>query len=386
MPYARQTGSADGYGPSQSGDSGYAQSTPDTARADSAGKGTAPKIETRCGTPGEIAYYIPPPNNKIEYASVLGVFAERRIQVDYCEQHDCQPYLRPGSLQYDYFDDSRDPKVLISYYKNFNSHVTDQMAAQMLSYARRRKMLKFADIVRHLGDVLQHFEIKPASRTGIYDGREKLALLDAFVDYFKLPYRRGIFYTPTAEMKIATIRIENIPIELFLSVGRSEPGLILYRFCMRGEIAEAERRLRKTLGRLALLVILIGILLPIRNPIEQPVEDPVVEPIPWPIPAGAEFILPVPYKGNVEGEFSFPFYYVRGLSRNDKAGRPYTITIRFESQGKEYFALVDFVVMEIQNKTSYLASANKGMLNIAPSGDTPLILSPKTEMVVALHK
>ena len=314
------------------------------------------------------------------------MFAERRIQIDYCEQHACQPYLRPGSLQYDYFDDSRDPKVLVSYYKNFNSHVTDRMAAEMLSYASRRKMLKFADIVRHLADVYQHFEIKPASKTGIYDGREKLALLDAFVDFFKLPYRRGTFYTPTPEMALATIRVENIPLELFLTVTRSEPGLLLYRFCIRGEIAEAEKRLRKTLGKLALLVILIGVLLPIENPIEQPVEDPVADPIPWPIPASAEFILPVPYRGNVDGEFTFPLYYVRGLSRNDKVGRTYSITIRFKSQGKDYFALVEFVLRDIKDKTSHLASANKGMMNIAPAGHTPMILSPKTEMIVVWHE
>jgi hypothetical protein len=387
MPYEPQPGSSPGYGPSQSAGTGYGQQKaaggPGAAKAPGI---TDPKIETVCGTPGEIAVYIPPPHNKIEYASVLGMFAERRIQIDFCEQHNCQPYLRVGSLQYDYFDDSRDPKVLISYYKHWNSHVTDRMAGEMGSYARRRKMLKFADMVRHLGDIHQHFEIKPASRSGIYDGREKLALLDGFIDYFRLPYRRGTFYTPTARMNLVVVRIENIPVELFLSVERLEPGLLTYRFCIEGELDEAKKRLRRTLGKLALVVIIIGIIIPIEDPIEQPVKDPVADPIPWPIPAVADFILPVPYKGNVDGEFSFPFYYVRGLSRKHKKGRTYQVTIRFKSQGKEYFALVDFLLKDVKDSTSYLLSANKGMVNIAPAGHTPLILSPKTEMVVVWHE
>lgn len=387
MPYDPQPGSGPGYGPSQAGGAGYSPSqAPGAAPAGGGTATAAPNVEQICGTPGEIAVYLPPPHNKVEYMSVLGVLAERRIQVDFCEQHQCQPFLRPGSLQYDYFDDSRDPKVLIAYYKYFNSHVTDAMAGEMLAYARRRKMLKFADIVRHLGDIHQHFEIKPASKSGIADGREKLALLDAFIDYFKLPYRRGTFYTPAAEMPLATVRVEGIPLELFLSVERSEPGMLAYRFCVRGEIAEAMKRLRKLMGKLALIIILIGIIIPIEDPIEQPVEDPAVDPVPWPIPAGADIILPVPWRGNVDGEFSFEFRYVRGLSRSHKKGGTYPVTLSFESEGNEYFVLIDFLLKDVRDNASYLLSANKGMVNIAPARHKPLILSPKTEMVVHWHE
>ncbi|CAN5155357.1 hypothetical protein BH10PSE13_BH10PSE13_02810 [soil metagenome] len=385
MPYMPPPGPDPGYAPSQARGPGYA---PAAGAGQSGQKGPAPKIEQVCGTPGEMAIYIPPPYNQIEYASVLGTFAERRIQVDYCEQHACQEYLRPGSLQYDYFDNSRDPKVLISYYKNFNPHVTDKIAAEMLSYSRRRKMFKFADIVRHLEDVQQHFEIKPASRSGIADGLRKLSLLDAFVDYFKLPYRRGTFYTPSPEMPLATIKIDTIPIELFLSVEQRVAGLILYRFCVRGELTEAMKRMRQMLGDLMLIVFLIGIILPIDDPIEEPVRDPVKDPqpVPWPIPAGASFILPVPYRGNIDGERNFPFKYVRGLSRTHKKGKSYPVTISFESQGKEYMAVVDFTLRRVKDNASYLESANKGTVNIAPAGHTPLILSPKTAMVVQWHE
>lgn len=380
-------GSSPDYDASRQGSSGYSASK----KAPAGGSAAAPPppkttIEQVCGAPGEIAAFLPPPHNRVVYMSVLGGFAERLIQQDYCDQHNCQPFSRPGSLRYDYFDDSRNPKDLIAYYKFFNSHVTDGKAAEMLSYAQRHKMFKFADVIRHVGDIQQHFEIKPASSAGIRDGREKLDLLDAFIDYFKLPYRRGTFYTPTPEMLIATIQIDGIPLELLISINRREPGLLVYKFCVRGELEKAMKRLRTLLGKLALIIVLIGIILPIEDPIEVPEEKPGIEPIPWPIPASANFITPAPYRGHVDAEFSFAFHYVRGLSRKHQKGETYPVTIRFESEGTEYFSVIDFVLQEAKDASSFLVSANKGMLNIAPAGNIPLVLNPKTEMVVHWHE
>lgn len=347
-----------------------------------------PIIEELCVTPGELALLLPK-SLRNGYRPVLGTFAERRIEEDYCDQHNCQRFNKPGTGQYDYFDDTRAPQVMIAFYRRFNDHLTDTDAEEMLKFSKRKKLFKFPDIIRHTENVTQLFEIKPDNNGGVSDGREKLALLDAFNDFFQLPYRRGVFYNPTEELRIATFSVEGIPLELFLSVRRPEKGLILYKYCVSGEITKASKRLGKRVRKLALLGLLLGLIIPIEDPVERPVRDPVEnpadQPIPMPIPAvaGMNSIIPVPYLGSTDSDFTF--YYVRGLSRTHTKGQSYPITIKYDSQGEELRTVIEFYLKKVAGGVSYLVSNNKVSLNIAPTGHNPLVIRPGTIMNVTWH-
>lgn len=347
-----------------------------------------PIIEELCITPGELAFLLPK-SLRNGYRPVLGTFAERLIEEDYCVQHNCQRFNNPGTRQYDYFDDTRAPQVMIAFYRRFNEHLTDNDAVEMLNFSKRKKLFKFPDIMRHTENVTQFFEIKPDNKGGKSDGREKLALLDAFNDFFQLPYRRGVFYNPTEEMRIAIFSVEGVPLELFLSVRRPEKGLILYKFCVSGEITKASKRLGKRVRKLALLGLLLGLIIPIEDPVERPIRDPVEspedQPIPMPVPAAAEMnsVVPVPYLGSTNSDFTF--YYVRGLSRRHKKGQSYPITIKYDSQGEELRTVIEFYLKKVSEGVSYLVSNNKVSLNIAPTGHNPLVIRPGTVMNVTWH-
>ncbi len=341
-----------------------------------------PVIEEFCVGPGSMALPLPA-RARNHYSSVLGAFAERRIEEDFCDLEGCQPYTDLDSLRHDFFDYLTKLGDLIGYYRKFNAHLTDETEKVMRKAAKRREKFRRPDIIRHTDDTQQYIEIKPDSASGKKSGRKKLRDLDKTYTRFQLPYQRGTFYHPSDEILIATVRIEGSEIELFMKADQFEPALLTYRFCMRGELTRVSKRLSKKARQLALLGLLIGAIIPIRDPVERPIEQPVDDIVPMPIPAEApgNYVVPVPYTGPIEGEFTFN--YVRGLSRTSEIGVVYPIVISYRSGGETYRSVVNFRLSRVKENRSYLISANKQTLNIAASGNEPHLILRRTPMVVS---
>lgn len=213
---------------------------------------------------------------------------------------------------------------------------------------------------------------------------------------FQLPYEAGIAYTPPEEIEIETIDIEGIPIEIFLRTRRWEPKrpqVLLYKFCMRGHLKEANRRLGTRMRKMALLGLILGAIIPIpiEEPIDQPVDEPVPLPEPMPIPAsrGSEFagralVVPKPYRGSIAGNFQFN--YVRGLPQNPVAGEAYPIVISYGSQGETYYTVIEFRAVSVTDNKREMVSINTTPLNIAPTGHEPLIITVRNKLTITWHR
>lgn len=352
------------------------------------------KIEVQCATPWEVAPPVPGAS-RAKYRSLLGSFAEKMINADFCEQTDCQPFLHPNSRATDYFDNRGGASYLIAFLDFHNSHLTNDDIEEMARSSMIKDGVNRPDILTHKPERKDYYEIKPNSRSGRRKGRKKLKNLAGFIAGFQLPYKPGIAYTPPGEIEIATVDVEGVPIEVFLQNERLQPALLVYKFCIRGELKKANRRLGKRVRKMALIGLILGAIIPVEDPIEQPVEDPidqpVDEPVPMPIPASEDhefadtpLIVPKPYSGPIEDTFTFR--YVRGLPQNPVVGEAYQIVISYESRGETYHTVIEFQVISTANNERRLTSTNDIPLNVAPTDHEPLIIEVRNKLTIAWHQ
>jgi len=78
---------------------------------------------------------------------------------------------------------------------------------------------------------LEYYEIKANSEGGRRRGREKLAAIQAFNDYFSLPYKAGTIYSPDKKLTIWEGDLWVGHVITILHVMRISPGLIVYEIC-----------------------------------------------------------------------------------------------------------------------------------------------------------
>lgn len=353
------------------------------------------EIEVWCGTPRDVAPPLPGGVSRDSYRSALGDFAEGLITIAYCEQTDCRRFRDPNSQETDWFDEGPGRKRLFaSFLSVHNQHLTSDDEKEL-------RKSKRPDILTHKPERKEYYEIKPDSKKGHDDGRKKIQHLEGMLSRFQLPYEAGIVYTPPEEIEIETIDIEGIPIEIFLRTRRWEPKrpqVLLYTFCMRGHLKEANRRLGTRLRKMALLGLILGaIIIPIDKPIDKPGEEPIDEPgeepiqrpIRPPVAAGGEdadraLVVPKPYQGPIAG--TFQFNYVRGLPQNPVAGEAYPIIVSYESQGETYYTVIEFQVVSAVGNERRMVSINTTPLNIAPTGHEPLIIKIRNPLTITWHR
>ncbi len=74
----------------------------------------------------------------------------------------------------------------------------------------------------------EYYEIKPNSVSGLFDGNEKLAEIQAFNDFFDLPYRAGRIFTPNTHVIFFDDTLQGLPTQLAIRYRRIQHGLIVY--------------------------------------------------------------------------------------------------------------------------------------------------------------
>jgi hypothetical protein len=83
----------------------------------------------------------------------------------------------------------------------------------------------------------EFYEIKPNSVDGRFAGRTKIANIGAMAVSSKLPYVPGIQYTPNKRIKFFSGAPLGHKLDIFFHFERTAPGLILYEFCVEGDLA-----------------------------------------------------------------------------------------------------------------------------------------------------
>jgi len=113
----------------------------------------------------------------------------------------------------------------------------------------------------------EFYEIKPNSIDGLAAGRAKIAGLSALFSFLSLPYRQGAIWKPSEKILLWSGFFTGAWLEAYLSffASPSTPGLIVYEFCLEGEV-------EKALEHIALAVLIATIII-------------IVLPVPKPVPA-----------------------------------------------------------------------------------------------------
>jgi hypothetical protein len=116
-----------------------------------------------------------------------------------------------------------------------------------------------------------------------------------------------------------------------------------------------------------------------------PPKPPPKKPTPPPMPKPGRRNTPRPYSGPITGN-DIPARYAGGLPDMPTAGRIYTVTLAYESQGQTFYAPLQLAVIEIDEKNERLEliSMNTTPLDIAPEGHTPIVVRPGHPAIIYL--
>jgi hypothetical protein len=86
---------------------------------------------------------------------------------------------------------------------------------------------------------------------------------------------------------------------------------------------------------------------------------------------------PRPYRGGTGA--SRPMYYAGGIDPDPAVHETYDVTIRFRSGGQEYFTEIEVEVLSVDAAKDrvWVRTTNLEPLDVAPEGQTPLIVAPQ---------
>lgn len=170
-----------------------------------------------CLAPSEI------PGINSSEASTFGWVAEELIYMDFCRQYSCVSTFPPQ-----YFKDNNNEKEYLNFLAANNPTFSSYKQDELFNRLRGEELFKMPDIMVHKITDRAFYEIKPNSVTGRRDGKMKVAYLSATYDYYKLPYKTGITFSPQNHR----IGFWGNKLTVTLQVDRVAPGLILYKICL----------------------------------------------------------------------------------------------------------------------------------------------------------
>jgi hypothetical protein len=136
---------------------------------------------------------------------------------------------------------------------------------QLAAMAAERDVLKIPDVMTSDAPRRTEFyEIKPNSVSGLREGNEKVAWIDAARTSLGLPYVPGTqFPAPAPDKRVLIYAGKPLGarLEVFFRYERVRPGLIVYEVCAEGEFE------RLGLEVLKLIIVMIMVLLIKRLPV-----------------------------------------------------------------------------------------------------------------------
>lgn len=160
--------------------------------------------EPGCFAPSEV------PGVKFELSD-FGKIAERLVHVEFMKSY--------SPLEV-YVDDNN----LLTYLYFIGKHAPRLLSEDFVVSSPR------PDFLVHSFAEKAFYEVKPNSKDGLKDGKDKIEELSVIYDIFKLPYKPG---TRNFNMKLKIATYPSL-IEVYFNATLIGPGLITYKICIEG--------------------------------------------------------------------------------------------------------------------------------------------------------
>lgn len=170
-----------------------------------------------CVAPSEV------PGISSAETSVFGQIAEDLIYADFCESY--------GTGSKELFRDSHNPSAYLLFLAHNNPHFDRWLQEDYYGRLRREKLGRVPDFIVHKPTEKAFYEVKPDSASGRNEGVEKVGILSAVYQFYKLPYAPGSVFQP----KSHTIALLGNTLKATLKVRRPANGLLLYKICLESE-------------------------------------------------------------------------------------------------------------------------------------------------------
>ena len=113
-----------------------------------------------------------------------------------------------------------------------------KLSVQRLAVMSKNGLVKIPDICTSDLSDTEFYEIKPNSVDGRYEGGKKITEIIAFMTSLSLPYVPGMSYSPNKKIRIFAGSLLGTTFEVFLHFERILPGLVVYDFCVKGNLRE----------------------------------------------------------------------------------------------------------------------------------------------------
>jgi len=166
---------------------------------------------------------------------LIGSAAETIIESDYLLNVKRPAFFPLSPVDFADFSHGFGNTVLYVAYLKGN---TPSLSASQLLVLSTGGDLKIPDIATHdVGRRTEFYEIKPNSVDGRFAGRTKVANIGAMMASLSLPYTPGVQYSPNKKIRFFSGAPLGHRIDIFFHFERTAPGLILYEFCIEGEIS-----------------------------------------------------------------------------------------------------------------------------------------------------
>ena len=166
---------------------------------------------------------------------IIGAAAETIIEADYLRD------VRRGAFfprsKTDFADFSHgfgNTTLFIAFLKA--NHPT--LSVSQLAFISAGGDLKIPDLMTNdPARRTEFYEIKPNSIDGRFAGATKVSLIGAMLAANALPYIAGVQYTPDKKIRFFSGLVLGHRIEVFFHFKRIAPGLIIYEFCIEGDLS-----------------------------------------------------------------------------------------------------------------------------------------------------
>jgi hypothetical protein len=170
-----------------------------------------------------------------DFTRLVGAAAETFIEADYLKDVGRVSFFPVSTMDFaDFSHGFGNTPLYVAFLKTNNPSLS---VSQLLAISGFGD-LKIPDIMTHdVAKRTEFYEIKPNSGDGRFAGTTKVALIAASLVSGGLPHIPGVQYSPNKKIKFFSGLIIGHRVEMFFHFVRILPGLIVYEFCIEGDLA-----------------------------------------------------------------------------------------------------------------------------------------------------
>ncbi|MGV9938529.1 peptidoglycan-binding domain-containing protein [Streptomyces sp. NPDC003401] len=201
-----------------------------------------------CFTPGEV-YGDSPDSVKRRMSSLFGDVAEIIVKKHYCkEKGGCQEFLKPGTLQTDFFDVGMGfhrCDHLLAYLQVHNPFLTADVRARCL--ARKEPgdpHFPVPDVITTEPGRREFYEIKPDSADGLAKAVKKVQWFeDEVCAPNGLVYGRGTVFSGAVDEVVWNGTWFGVPVKVRFTTEMPRNGIVVYKLCLDRALGELLEKL-----------------------------------------------------------------------------------------------------------------------------------------------